>query len=354
MPITLKPPAKDTGYASPDSGLGELFASCVSAARSIHFNQSKPLIISRKKGRKDEISKVNSMFNEAREYIAQNILLHLLKNDGVVDAWPNPDTGLAINYTLSDDEDNVRPGSYDTYYYEFDYFGTDFSVNDYGGISGGKRAYRNPYEYKDTQRLISIRNFERDCLDEFKENNPFLFLWALLIRTLLLFCVAGPALSTLYLFFLQRAADPETVELALEAFFQPFNPLVAKVFDAPTIVQVLVVALVGIPAVIIAVLKFLPECICSLGGTSTMALVIYGLIMFVVGFMALGFIYAFVQEKIPSANPIKGFSALRTYFQSKSSQEHKDAEEENERLRAEYTKLMEDFHSQWYNFVSRH
>jgi hypothetical protein len=61
-----------------------------------------------------------------------------------------------------------------------------------------------------------------------------------------------------------------------------------------------------------------------------------------------------VGERIPSAHPIMGLISLYSWFKSKFSKERKEAYEENERLREEYTELMEDFHRQWYHYVSKH
>ena len=95
----------------------------------------------------------------------------------------------------------------------------------------------------------------------------------------------------------------------------------------------------------------IPEMVCALAGKSVIVLVIYGLLLFTGGFMSFGLIYAFVGEKIPSAKPIDGLICLSEYIRSKFSKERKEAWEENERLREEYTELMEDFHRRWYNSI---
>ncbi len=354
MGVILKTPTRTNGYASKDKGLGEMFFSSLNKCRSLYLNHVTSYIKSGVADRKNEVNKINKVYNEARESIAQDFLNYLLKNDGVVDAWPDPDTGISLGFKLSEDNDEDASISYDTYCYEFDYFGSDYESNKYGRISGGGRTYRNPYKYKDTLRMRNIKIRESNLLDDFKENNPLKFGWSLLVIFLIIMCFIGPVLSTAYLFFLQRAADPEVVELAVEAFAGKFSWILDAIDKAPVFITIILIVLLLIPAIVVLLLKMIPEMVCALAGNSVIVLIVYGAMLFVGGFMVFGMIYAFIGEKIPSAKPIEGIKSLISYIESKFSQERKEAHEENERLRAEYTELMEDFHSQWYNYVSRH
>ena len=350
MAIELKTPLDIPRYAPKSAGMGLVFSQSVERCKHQYLLGIGVNIKEGKKDRIGEVRRLNKAFDDARESIAQDLLRYLVKHDGAVDAWPNPDTGARIGFKIQDDESS----SYETYYYKFDYFGSDYESDQYGLISGGKRIYRNPYQYKDTERMQRIKIREHNLMADFKDNNPFKFGWCLLVGFMILLCFAGPVLSTGYLFFLQRAADPETVELAVEAFAGNFTWIMAALGKAPAPVTFILNILLFVPAALVMLMKLIPEMICAIAGKSVIVLIIYGLMLFIGGFMAFGMIYSFLGERIPSANPIEGMRSLISYMQSKCSRERKEAHEENERLREEYTALMEDFHREWYSHVLKH
>lgn len=349
MSIKLKLPVNPVGYASPNTGIGKVYKDAVHNA---YYSHEK--ISSRKNAetldKTHEVKEVNWLFDDMRKDVASALVDYLIENDGVIDAWPDPDSGLTVFFTNKDgDRDWDAPD------YRFNYFGAKYYSQGYEAKQSSKPVYRNPYKYKD---LDSVKKHYSDMNNAFfgaVNNSPAMFAWEVFKRFLIVVFMGGAVLSTLYMIFLQFiASDPQgvidTVSGFVSGFLDKFVWLEKLPFPLNVITNFFGIALLVVPGIYI----LLPQLIFKIFGKSIVVTLIAAAIILVGSAVITVYVVSFFEGRLKKVDMKQGFEDMQKYRYLKTSGNIKEEEKRNDQLRKEYTQLAEEFHQAWFDYVSKH
>lgn len=166
---------------------------------------------------------VQTRFDKVREKIDAAMMGYLLRHDGVVDGWPDPNTGLYIRVKDSTEDDKW-------YIHRFHYF----SLGNVGSVfAENATKYRNHYKYKNSRLYEdTVFNGEYHGVSLWDNRIKILQSWA--IRLMLVWGVAAVVLAV-------AAFATRGITGGLEALLERIDmdaiqanvPLIAQIVAAP-------------------------------------------------------------------------------------------------------------------------
>lgn len=270
-----------------------------------------------------------NLLDDVRQKIDEAMMVYLLTHDGVVDGWPDPDTGLTVQ-TSTGTAEQFR-------YTNFNYF----SLGTLGQVvSKEATKYRNHYKYTNSKIYeetiangeytgVSLSKNRKEIIKYWVARLPLIF--ALMASVLLLLQLAG--LDFMKFLYLIEGVNNKTVTIVAPGIDVALMYPLALLFGLPCafamFVNVLLIEKMGI----------------------------LGLPLGIIILLAIGYAcYRWLIFKWDKPSPKKQRDIRRQIKEKKAirnSEEYKRIVAEEEAMRKMCTELSEQWHRAWYECYSK-